>query len=129
MTFPFITKASRNLLLWVAADMLIFAVFAVIAWRYFPVEKQTAGQLDIALKMLHGWIPYVHIATEYPPLALLFYLLPALFFRSLISYYIAFTVQLLLFDIIGMYFIARIGPRLGIPAAAGRHAAPSWCLG
>jgi uncharacterized membrane protein len=114
MALSFLNKVNRKWVLWILLDILIFLVFALLAWRYFPVEKQTAGQLDIALKILNGWIPYVHIATEYPPLVLLFYLIPALFFRSLVSYYVAFTVQLLLFDVLGMFLVAKIGSRLGI---------------
>jgi uncharacterized membrane protein len=115
MTFAFLTKISRKWVSWVLADILIFLVFTLIAWRYFPAEKQTGFYLDTALRMLHGQIPYVDFGIEYPPLALFFYLLPALFFRSLISYYVAFTVELLLFDLLAMFLIAKIGSRLGMP--------------
>jgi uncharacterized membrane protein len=116
MTFAFLKKVDRKWVFWILADIIIFLVFALIAWRYFPAQKQTEYQLDIALRILHGQIPYVNIGSEYPPLALLIFLLPALLFRTLTAYYVAFIIELLLFDFCAMVLIAKTSPRLGISA-------------
>jgi uncharacterized membrane protein len=114
MTFAFLKKVGRKWIFWILADMIIFLVFALIAWRYFPAQKQTEYQLDIALRILQGQIPYVNIGSEYPPLALLSYLLPALLFRTLTVYYIAFITELLLFDLLTMFLIAKTSQRIGM---------------
>jgi uncharacterized membrane protein len=114
MAFAFLTKVSRKWVFWVLVDILIFLVFALIAWRYFPSQKQTEYQLNIALNILHGQVPYVNFLSEYPPWVLFSFLLPALLFRSLTAYYVVFTVELLLFDLLAMALIARISSRLGI---------------
>jgi hypothetical protein len=114
MAFALLTKIDRKWILWILADIIIFLVFALIAWRYFPAQKQTEYQLDIALRILHGQIPYVNIGSEYPPLALLIFLLPALLFRTLTAYYVAFIIELLLFDLFAMVLMAKTSQRVGV---------------
>jgi hypothetical protein len=114
MAFSFLKKINRKWIFWITVDILIFLVFSLIAWRYFPSQVQAEFKLELSLKMLHGQLPYVNFGSEYPPLALLSYLLPALFFRSTIAYYVAFTVEMLLFDLFAMVLITRVGARLGI---------------
>jgi uncharacterized membrane protein len=114
MVFALLHRASQKWVFWVLVDVLIFLVFALVALRYYPAQAQMKFQLDLALKILHGQVPYVDFTSEYPPLALLSFLLPALLFRSPLAYHVAFTVEVLLFDLLAMAFIARIGARLGI---------------
>jgi hypothetical protein len=111
------SKTRHKWALWILFDLLIFGVFAYLAWRYFPNQKQTAEQLNNMLRILHGELPYVTIAAEYPPLTYLFYFIPALFFRSLVSYYAAYMVELLLFDLLAVWLIVKISTRLGISTA------------
>jgi hypothetical protein len=115
MVPAFLDRASRKWVFWVLADVLIFLVLALAAWRYYPAQDQMKFQLDAALKILHGQVPYADFTSEYPPLALLSFLLPALLFRSPLAYYVAFTAELLLCDLLAMALLARLGPRLGIP--------------
>ena len=108
------SKARHPWALWLLADLFFFAIFAFLAWRYFPSRAQTADQLDAALKMLHGQLPYINLPAEYPPLTYLFYLLPALFFRAPVSYFAAYVVEFMLFDMLAIWLIAKISARLGI---------------
>jgi uncharacterized membrane protein len=109
----FLEKVGRYWVFWVLVDVLIFLVFTLLALLYYPAS----GQLEhyIAVKILDGQIPYVDFPSEYPPLALLSYLLPGLLFRSLPAYYIAFAMELLLFDLLAVALIAQISSRLKIP--------------
>jgi hypothetical protein len=56
----------------------------------------------------------VDFECEYPPVALLIFLIPGLIFRTLPPYYIAFTVEMLLFDILAIYLIIYISRRINI---------------
>jgi uncharacterized membrane protein len=114
MVFAFLTKVSQKLVFWVLLDVLIFLVFSLIALHYYPAQGQMEYQIDLSLKILSGQAPYVDFTSEYPPLALLSYLLPALLFRSQVAYYVAFVVELLIFDILAIILIARISPRFRI---------------
>jgi uncharacterized membrane protein len=114
MVLVFLNKVSQKWIFWVLADVIIFLVLAFIAWHNYPAQNQSRYQLDIALKIVHGQIPYIDFESEYPPLTLLFFLLPGLMFRSVATYYIAFVIELLVFDIFAMALIKRIAPRFGI---------------
>jgi hypothetical protein len=51
---------------------------------------------------------------EYPPLALLFFTLPRLVASDLNTYTAAFTVEILLFDLIGLFVISAMSRRLKV---------------
>ncbi len=70
-----------------ARPLTIFAlIHGVIFMTYFANMSYDIGfaelERQVALNMLDGQIPYRDFATEYPPLALLSFLLPALLFSS-----------------------------------------------
>ena len=117
MVLAFLRKVSQKWAFWVLADVLVFLVFALIAWRYYPAQSQMESQIGLSVKILDGQVPYVDFTSEYPPLALLGYLLPALLFRSPMGYYIAFVIEMLLFDLLAISLITKISRRLGIPVA------------
>jgi uncharacterized membrane protein len=67
--------------------------------------------------MLEGQIPYSDFASEYPPLALLTFIIPALFFRSLSPYFTAFAAEIFLFDLLAIALIVYISRRLNMSTA------------
>ena len=63
---------------------------------------------------MNGKLPYVDFLVEYPPLTYLFYLLPVLFFRTAVSYFVALVFELMLFDILAVWMLFKVSARLGI---------------
>lgn len=100
---------------WVAIHAVLFlCIFTNLGLTYYDSPTPGAVENQIALKMLEGQIPYSDFACEYPPLALLFFIIPALFFRSLSLYYIAFATEMFLFDLLVIALIVYISRRLNI---------------
>ena len=73
-----------------------------------------AGVIEhfFALRILDRLVPYIDFATEYPPLALLSFLLPALVFRTPLAYTRAFALEMLLLDLLALALIAALTIRL-----------------
>ncbi len=104
----------RMLIIFGVAHLAIFlCFFAVMAQLFYPA----AGELErnFALQMLDGRLPYRDFACEYPPLALLSFLVPALLFRTPAAYAFAFAGELLLFDLMVLLLIASLASRLNMP--------------
>lgn len=99
------------LLVFGLAHALIFIIpFEEIGQAY----SSTGFYFDYASRMMAGQIPYRDFAVEYPPLALLFFLLPRLVASTPESYATAFAVQTLLFSLLGMLFVVLLSQRLGL---------------
>lgn len=65
-------------------------------------------------RIVLGDIPYRDFVVEYPPLALLFMLIPRLFSSFADAYILGFTLEILIFDILAMILIAAFCRRLGL---------------
>jgi uncharacterized membrane protein len=72
----------------------------------------TGLYFDYASQLTAGAIPYRDFAIEYPPLALLFFLMPQLAADTLTSYAVAFAVQTLVFSLLGLFLVILIARRL-----------------
>lgn len=109
-----LTEPRRTMLIFCLVHAFLFlCIFSVPALTvYFD-----PGGLEryLAVKILDGQVPYRDFASEYPPLALLAFLLPALVTRSQLPYNIVFVFEMLLFDLLIMWAIAKIVPRFGLP--------------
>ena len=93
------------------AHILVFIVpFDEIGQTY----SSTGIYFDYASKMMAGLMPYRDFAVEYPPLALLFFLLPRLLASTPQSYATAFAVETLLFSLAGMLAVVLVSQRLGL---------------
>jgi uncharacterized membrane protein len=89
----------KTLLVFAAVQIFIFLVlFPVLAQFYYPATG--ALELWLAERMLDGQIPYHDFSSEYPPLALLSFLLPGLIFDNTITYSWGFAFEFLLFDLL-----------------------------
>jgi uncharacterized membrane protein len=85
---------------------LFLGVLPVLAQLFYP----GTGSLELYLSnmMLDGQIPYHDFASEYPPLALLSFLIPGLAFQSTLPYSWAFAAELMIFDLLAMLMIADL---------------------
>ena len=61
------------------------------------VERQ------LAVKILDGQVPYSDFSSEYPPLAILSFLLPALFSAAQPAYGFLFALEILLLDLVVLF--------------------------
>jgi uncharacterized membrane protein len=61
-----------------------------------------------ALYMSKGYIPYRDFAVEYPPLAMVFAFLPKLVSAGYSGYIWSYCIEMLLFDLLGLFVIYKI---------------------
>jgi hypothetical protein len=102
---------------WVVLHIILFlAVFLLWSYIFYDYYAPSPGAVEknIVLNIMDGQIPYIDFECEYPPVALLLFIIPGLFFRELPSYYIAFTVEMLLFDLLALFLITYIAKRINI---------------
>ncbi|HAS28339.1 MAG TPA: hypothetical protein DCR59_04130 [Dehalococcoidia bacterium] len=112
-----LSKHAQKTPFWVIIHIVLFlGVFLLwthVFWDYLG-PSPGAVEKNIVLLIMDGQIPYVDFECEYPPVALLLFIIPGLFFRALPEYYIAFTVEMLLFDLLAVFLIAFIAKRINI---------------
>ncbi len=86
----------------------------------FPDEEKTDGRslyYFYAERMFEGNVPYEDFDLEYAPLALPIFLIPRLFVQSDLSYHIAFAVQILFWNILGLLTVFGLSKRLPFSAS------------
>lgn len=98
--------------LWVVA--VFFAVVHVVIFTgVFDSGGPDVGlYLDYASKIMSGQIPYRDFAVEYPPGAMLIFLLPRLFAATPEAYGTAFAIEMLAFDLVCLFMILIMARRL-----------------
>jgi len=105
--------------------MVLFVVLhAVIILVLFGGAFPNEGLTDsrslfhfFAQRITSGDFPYRDFSLEYPPVSLIFFLIPRLFAASESGYHIAFAVQTLLLDILGLIMLRSLARRLGYSEA------------
>jgi uncharacterized membrane protein len=97
--------------LFAAAHLLIFlALFDHI----YKIQYTPAGiYMDFASNVLNGNLPYRDFTFEYPPLSLLFLILPRIFTSTWQSYSTFFQGEVIVFDLIGLFVLYLIARRMG----------------
>lgn len=109
---------AQSPIFWVAVHAVLFlCIFINLSWAYYDSPTPGALENGMALNMLNGQVPYHDFFSEYPPLALLIFIIPALFFRSLSLYFTAFATEIFLFDLVAIALIVYISRRLNISIA------------
>jgi uncharacterized membrane protein len=101
-----------QLILFVVVTGLIFYVLFNTIYKtpYSPIGKIF---LNDASLVMQGQVPYLDFNFEYPPLALLFFVLPRLATSSLHMYTLLYKTEVLLAVLIGLLLIYLIAKRLG----------------
>ncbi len=109
---------SRKTIFWVVIHTILFlAVFTALTWAWYDAPTPGVIEKIVACNILDGQIPYIDFECEYPPVALLIFLIPGLLFKTLPAYYIAFTAEMLIFDILAIFLITYIAKRINISKA------------
>ena len=90
----------------ILGHLLIFGLVfqTVYHIQYSPVFLY----FDYASKVLQGNLPYRDFALEYPPLALIFFILPRLFSSNWQVFAVLFQIEVIIFDLAGLFLIYRI---------------------
>ncbi len=108
---------SQKTSFWVIIHVVLFlGVFLLWSHLFWENYGPSPGVVEknIVLKIMAGQMPYIHFECEYPPVALLLFIIPGVFFRALPGYYIAFTAEMLLFDILAIFLIVFIAKRINL---------------
>jgi uncharacterized membrane protein len=94
--------------------IIILGIFTILNYRVYS----DPGGLErwFALCILEGnQLPYRDFISEYPPVTILSFILPAFLFREPLSYGLAFAAEMCLANLIILMFLTKISDRLTIP--------------
>jgi uncharacterized membrane protein len=98
----------------------IFIILFLFKSDFFNSLRYSSTGLyfGYASQMFQGAVPYRDFPLEYPPLAILFLALPGLAGSDLSGYAIGFTVEILIFDLLGLYLLFAISRLRGLRCGA-----------
>lgn len=101
-----------------AAHILVFTL--LFGTDIYGTKRVSEAYLyySYSSEMLHGQLPYRDLAVEYPPVSLVFFILPSLFAQAPGAYVQAFNVEVLVFDLIGVVFVYLLARRLKLNSTA-----------
>jgi uncharacterized membrane protein len=68
---------------------------------------------DFASRVLEGGLPYRDFSLEYPPFALLFFILPRFFTSNYWTYAVYYRIEVFIFMVVGLLVIYKIAQRMG----------------
>ncbi len=117
ISYKDITKTRPDV---VAILIFILSHIAIFTLLFIPLSQlfyyaPGSIELSFAKQMLNGGIPYRDFTSEYPPLALLVFYIPALIRSSNPAYALLFASEMMLLDLIIVYLIADIASYIQIP--------------
>jgi uncharacterized membrane protein len=101
------TNFKKTIIIFGAVHVIIFlGLLPTLAQFFYP----GTGSLEnyLAQKMLDGQIPYHDFASEYPPLALLSFLLPGILTSNTIAYSWVFAAELMICDLLVLLMLADL---------------------
>ncbi len=97
----------------------LIQVAIILAWLHYTnytprYHPDVELYFEYASFMAAGDIPYRDFSVEYPPLSLLFMLLPLLFVSSIEGYADVFAGMILVFNTAGLVFVSSLSRKLGL---------------
>ncbi len=93
--------------------LIFIFVFIPLSHLFYPGPGGL--ELYFAKRIFQGGVPYRDFQLEYPPLAILSFLLPSLVTRGYPAYSLAFAGEMLLFDFMILRLIKGLALRFGVP--------------
>lgn len=105
-------SSRKNLLLLalVLSHIAVFAGVALLAARNGPAFQVEIFR-DYADRIFAGSVPYADFLYEYPPLSLFILLIPRLFTSDPTAYAVLFGAEMLVFDVLILVALSRIGAK------------------
>jgi len=104
----------RIILVFILLHIAIFLLFFIPLSQLFYYAPGSL-ELSFAKQILNGGIPYRDFNSEYPPLALFMFYLPALIRGSNPAYSLLFAGEMMLFDLASVFFIGDIASIIELP--------------
>jgi uncharacterized membrane protein len=93
---------------------VILFVFLIVFNTVYPIKYSATGLFyNDATKFLEGSWPYRDFTFEYPPLSMLFFILPRIITSSFQTYSILYHAEVIIFILGGLWTIFDIARRLG----------------
>lgn len=108
----YFSTPGRQLLLFSLIHFLILLVWLNFSAFDIRIHPDVELYLEYADFMFEGNLPYRDFIVEYPPLSLLFLLIPRLFSANLAGYADAFAVLIFAFALLGLFFTSRLSRKL-----------------
>jgi hypothetical protein len=112
-------KLSRRASIYTDLQLIAFIILHVLIIgvlfnTVYTTEYGSTGlYYQYAGYVLDGYIPYADFDYEYPPLSLIFILLPGLFASSYMQYAVIYTAEIIIADLIAVYLIHLIASENG----------------
>lgn len=97
--------------------LILVVVFDSGLYDTKPLTHDIAVYFEYASNIVLGQLPYRDFIVEYPPLALLFFILPRLVTSELSIYQHVFVAEILLFDLLGLFLVSILARRLDLRLA------------
>jgi uncharacterized membrane protein len=109
------TNFKRTIIIFVIVHVFIFLVVLPLL-AHFAMPGTGGLEAYIARMMLDGHVPYHPFVSgfEYPPLALLSFLLPGLITTTLPAYAWLFAIELMIFDLLAVLMLADLAATMKI---------------
>jgi uncharacterized membrane protein len=107
-----LTKNNWQIILFCIVHIVIFLIVFQSGVYGWTIENDVMVDYPNALRMYLGELPYLDFNVEYPPLAMLFAYLPIIFSPYATIYLWSYITELLIFDIIGIFFIKALAEEL-----------------
>ena len=110
-----------------SGPFLVFAVLHAVLFLIFGIFDSNVGghgfEQSYANVILDGNMPYRDFISEYPPLALLSFLLPGIFFHNYGGYVFGYVLEMYLCNLVILYIIWRLAQRykLGVWRTLGMY--------
>ena len=110
--FTNITKRYWKIALFCAIHAFIFLIIFKSGIYGDSYKEDFSLLYNYSSWIIDGQLPYLNFAAEYPPLALLFATLPQLLADTQAAYAQLFGLEMLLFDLVGLFVLAALARRL-----------------
>jgi hypothetical protein len=89
-------------------------IFGLLYHTLYKIPYSATGlYFDYASKVLHGSLPYSDFSFEYPPFAMVFFILPRFFASTWPVFAVIYQVEVVIVDAIGLFLVSLIARRLG----------------
>jgi len=108
-------KKYRQLIIFgIIHALILLLLFNSGIYHNSSLTGDVAEFFKYSSKIVHGSLPYRDFAVEYPPLALVCFTIPRLVASTLSAYHWAFSVEILVFDLIALFLLSKLSRGLGI---------------
>jgi hypothetical protein len=116
-SYYFLQQVKRHplLFLMVVHSVIIMGLFTILNYEVYSEPGAIERWFAMTILNAHQ-LPYHDFVTEYPPLAILSFIFPALIFREPFSYSMAFAAEILLADLVILLLLSRLSGLQKIPA-------------